>query len=119
MKRTLMAAAVAALATCGVAEAKTLKWGAAREIVSLDPYSYGDTFTLSVLNHVYEGLVRYTGDLKIEAALAESWETVSPTTWRFKLRRGVKFHNGSEFDADDVIASLARVSHPTSPLKGS
>lgn len=118
MKRTLMAAAVAALATCGVAEAKTLKWGAAREIVSLDPYSYGDTFTLSVLNHVYEGLVRYTGDLKIEAALAESWETVSPTTWRFKLRRGVKFHNGSEFDADDVIASLARVSHPTSPLKG-
>jgi peptide/nickel transport system substrate-binding protein len=118
MKRTLMAAAVAALATCGVAEAKTLKWGAAREIVSLDPYSYGDTFTLSVLNHVYEGLVRYTGDLKIEAALAESWETVSPTTWRFKLRRGVKFPNGSEFDADDVIASLARVSHPTSPLKG-
>jgi len=118
MKRTMMAAAVAALATCGVAEAKTLKWGAAREIVSLDPYSYGDTFTLSVLNHVYEGLVRYTGDLKIEAALAESWETVSPTTWRFKLRRGVKFHNGSEFDADDVIASLARVSHPTSPLKG-
>ena len=118
MKTRMLAAAVAALALCGAAEAKTLKWGAAREIVSLDPYSYGDTFTLSVLNHVYEGLVRYTGDLKIEAALAESWETVSPTTWRFKLRKGVKFHNGSDFDADDVLASLARVSHPTSPLKG-
>ncbi len=99
-------------------EAKTLKWGSAREIASLDPYSYGDTFTLAVLNHVYEGLVRYTGDLKIEPALAESWETVSPTVWRFKLRKGVTFHNGSTFNADDVIASLARVTHETSPLKG-
>ncbi len=59
-----------------------MKWGAGREIASLDPYSYGETFTLSVLNHVYEGLVRYTGDLKIEPALAQSWETVTPTTWR-------------------------------------
>jgi peptide/nickel transport system substrate-binding protein len=100
------------------AQGKTLKWGAAREIASLDPYSFGETFTLSVLNHVYEGLVRYTGDLKIEPALAESWETVSPTVWRFKLRAGVKFHNGNVFTADDVIASLARVTHETSPLKG-
>ncbi|OYU50134.1 MAG: peptide ABC transporter [Rhizobiales bacterium PAR1] len=100
------------------AQGKVLKWGAGREIASLDPYSFGETFTLSVLNHVYEGLVRYTGDLKIEPALAESWETVSPTIWRFKLRQGVKFHNGNTFNADDVLASLARVTHDTSPLKG-
>ncbi len=100
------------------AQGKTLKWGAAREIASLDPYSFGETFTLSVLNHVYEGLVRYTGDLQIEPALAESWETVSPTVWRFKLRKGVTFHNGSAFTADDVLASLTRVTHETSPLKG-
>jgi peptide/nickel transport system substrate-binding protein len=99
-------------------QGKTLKWGAAREIASLDPYSFGETFTLSVLNHVYEGLVRYTGELKIEPALAESWETVSPTLWRFKLRQGIKFHNGNPFTADDVIASLTRVTHETSPLKG-
>lgn len=118
MKKHWLLAAVAALALGGPAEAKTLKWGAAREIASLDPYSFGETFTLAVLNHVYEGLVRYTGDLKIEPALAESWETVSPTVWRFKLRQGVKFHNGNPFTADDVIASLARVTHETSPLKG-
>ncbi|MCR4523839.1 MULTISPECIES: ABC transporter substrate-binding protein [Bosea] len=118
MKKAWLLAAVAAFALTGAAEAKTLKWGASREIASLDPYSYGETFTLSVLNHVYEGLVRYTGDLKIEPALAESWETVSPTVWRFKLRQGVKFHNGNPFTADDVIASLARVTHETSPLKG-
>jgi peptide/nickel transport system substrate-binding protein len=124
-KRGWMAAAALSLALAGFgatgAEAqqgKTLKWGASREIASLDPYSFGETFTLSVLNHVYEGLVRYTGDLKIEPALAESWETTSPTLWRFKLRKGVTFHNGAPFTADDVIASLARVTHETSPLKG-
>lgn len=115
--KPVLAAAAFALA-CGGADAKTLKWGAHREIVSLDPYSYGDTFTLAVLNHVYEGLVRYNDKLQIEPALATSWELVTPTTWRFKLREGVKFHDGSPFKADDVIASLERVSHPTSPLKG-
>jgi peptide/nickel transport system substrate-binding protein len=118
MKTRWLLAAAIALALTGGADAKTLKWGASREIASLDPYSFGDTFTLSVLNHVYEGLVRYTGDLKIEPALAESWETVSPTQWRFKLRKGVKFHNGDPFTADDVIASLIRVTDPDSPLKG-
>jgi peptide/nickel transport system substrate-binding protein len=118
MKKAWLLAAVAAFALNAAVEAKTLKWGAAREIASLDPYSFGETFTLSVLNHVYEGLVRYTGDLKIEPALAEGWETPSPTTWRFKLRQGVKFHNGNPFTADDVIASLERVTHPHSPLKG-
>ena len=118
MMRKFWLAAAALLALATAAEAKTLKWGAGREIGSLDPYSFGETFTLSVLNHVYEGLVRYTGDLKIEPALAQSWETVSPTLWRFKLRSGVTFHNGNSFTADDVIASLTRVTHPDSPLKG-
>lgn len=118
MKKAWLLAAAAAFALSGAAEAKTLKWGGGREIASLDPYSFGETFTLSVLNHVYEGLVRYTGDLKIEPALAESWETVSPTVWRFHLRKGVKFHNGDAFTADDVLASLARVSDADSPLKG-
>lgn len=115
----LGAALLAGLA--GVAQAQTthtLKWGAAREIASLDPYSFGDTFTLATLNHVYEGLVRYTGTLDIEPALAASWETVSPMVWRFKLRPGVTFHNGDAFTADDVVASLERVTHDTSPLKG-
>jgi peptide/nickel transport system substrate-binding protein len=111
-------AAAASLLFITPVSAATLKWGAPRDIASLDPYSYGDTFTLSVLNHVYEGLVRYNADLKIEPALAESWEIVEPTVWRFRLRKDVKFHNGASFNADDVISSLKRVSHETSPLKG-
>ena len=117
--RSLLLAALAALALSATATANTLKWGASRDIGSLDPYSYGDSFTINVLNHVYEGLVRYNQDLKIEPALAESWEILDDKlTWRFKLREGVTFHNGNPFTAEDVVASLARVSHETSPLKG-
>lgn len=113
----LATAAVVGLAAS--AEANTLQWGAHRDIASLDPYSFGETFTLAVLNHVYEGLVRYDDQLKIEPALAERWEVQDDgRTWRFFLRRGVTFHNGNPFTADDVVASLARVSHETSPLKG-
>lgn len=115
-KLTLAVVVAAGLSTPGLAE--TLKWGSSRDIYSLDPYSYGDSYTLSFLNHVYEGLVRYDANLKIEPALATSWETVSDTVWRFHLREGVKFHNGADFTADDVIASLARVSDPVSPLRG-
>ena len=100
------------------ASAATLRWGAQRDIGSLDPDSFGDTFTLAFLNHVYEGLVRYDGMLKVEPALATSWELVSPAMWRFHLRAGVRFHDGAAFTADDVVASLKRATHETSPLKG-
>lgn len=95
-----------------------LRWGAHKDIVSLDPYSYGDTFTISVLAHTYEGLVRYNEQLEIEPSLATSWEVLSPTVWRFHLRRDVTFHNGAAFTAEDVLASFTRVSDPVSPLRG-
>ncbi len=124
MRHLLLAtAAVASLTGAGLAGAvqaeNVLKWGANRDIGSLDPYSYGDSFTINVLNHVYEGLVRYNEDLKIEPALATSWEILDDqVTWRFKLREGVTFHDGAPFTADDVVASLERVSDDASPLKG-
>ena len=116
--RRIMATGAALLALSMPAMADTLKWGASRDISSLDPYSYGDSFALGVLNHVYERLVRYDRKLKIEPALATSWEIVSPTTWRFHLRDGVKFHDGADFTAEDVQASLKRASDPKSPLRG-
>lgn len=117
-KVLLASAATVALALPAQAE-NILNWGASRDIGSLDPYSYGDSFTINVLNHVYEGLVRYNLDLKIEPALATSWEILDDqVTWRFKLREGVTFHNGNPFTADDAQASLVRVSDESSPLKG-
>ncbi|MEO5325055.1 ABC transporter substrate-binding protein [Mesorhizobium sp. CC13] len=100
------------------AHANTLRWAGQRDIFSLDPYSYGSTSNLAFLNHIYEGLVRYTPEFEVVPALATEWQLIDNKIWRFKLRQGVKFHNGAEFTADDVIASLKRVSDPTSPLRG-
>lgn len=116
--RSVIAGGVIAALLGGSAAAETIRWGAPRDIVSLDPYSYGDSYTINFLNHVYEGLVRYNRNLEIEPALATEWEIVSPSVWRFKLREGVTFHDGAAFTAEDVLASLARVSDETSPLKG-
>lgn len=108
-----------ALALPAAAAAETvLKWGGPRDIFSLDPYSLGSTSNLAFLNHVYEGLVRYTPEFEVQPALAESWEFIAPDTWRFHLRQGVKFHDGAEFTADDVVASMIRVSDQRSPLRG-
>ena len=120
MSIRISAAVLGLLATTALPAAaeNTLHWGAPQDIFSLDPYSYGSTSNLAFLNHIYEGLVRYTPEFEVVPALAESWEFVAPDTWRFKLRQGVKFHDGAEFNADDVIASMNRVSDPKSPLRG-
>ena len=119
MRRLAHATLLAAtLALPWAASATTLRWAAQRDIGSLDPVSFGETFTLSFLNHVYEGLVRYDAQLKIEPALAERWEILVPTRWRFHLRPGVRFQDGTPFTADDVVASLKRATDERSPLKG-
>ncbi len=113
----LLAAAIAAPAF-GSANAVTLKWGSRADIYSLDPDSVASTSNLAFLNHIYEALVRYDKDFKIEPALATKWELIDGKRWRFTLRKGVKFHDGSDFTADDVVASMKRVTDPTSPLRG-
>lgn len=119
MRRLILLAAVFLLASFSLpASALTLRWGSARDIGSLDPDSYGDTFTLAFLNHVYEGLVRYDATLQIEPALATSWEILTPTSWRFHLRPDVRFQDGAPMTADDVVASLKRATADASPLKG-
>ncbi|WP_136686112.1 ABC transporter substrate-binding protein [Falsirhodobacter xinxiangensis] len=116
--RSTLLACTALLAMGTAAGAETLRWAGQRDIFSLDPYSYGSTSNLAFLNHIYEGLVRYTPEFEVVPALATEWELIDNKVWRFKLRQGVAFHDGSEFNADDVIASMARVSDPTSPLRG-
>lgn len=103
------ATAVALVALALPASAQTLKYANQGELKSLDPYTLKETTTIAHHAHVYEGLTARDKDLKIIPALAESWETLSPTKWRFHLRKGVKFHNGDPFTADDVLFSAERV----------
>ena len=91
------------------ATAKTFKFAYQGDAQSLDPHGLNETFTLSMLGNVYEGLTHYDGDLGLIPGLAVSWETTTPTKWRFNLRRGVTFHNGNSFNADDMIFSWRRM----------
>src|SRR6516165_4298987 len=108
-----MLAGVLAL-TLTPASSQTLRYANQGELKSLDPYTLNETTTHAHIGHVYEGLVARDKDLKIVPALAESWETPEPTRWRFHLRKGVKFHNGDPFTADDVLFSAQRVRAPGS-----
>ncbi|MGQ0663681.1 MAG: ABC transporter substrate-binding protein [Pseudomonadota bacterium] len=116
---TGLAAAVALTLLAEPAPAKTLKWAYEGDVNSMDPYALRESFTANFQLHIYEGLVRHNKDLKIEPSLATSWQILEPTVWHFKLRQGVKFHNGNPFDADDVVASFKRAGAEGSPYRGS
>jgi len=112
-----MAAAMAVAMLAVPAEAKTFRFAFQGDLNALDPYALNETFTLGSLGNVMEGLVTRDKDLKIVPSLAERWEIVEPTRWRFHLRKGVKFHNGEDFTADDVVFSLQRALSPESNIR--
>ena len=91
--------------TCPAAE---LRIGVSADITSLDPHLTNIAPNNNAAWHVYEALTHVDADARLTAGLAESWRAVDATTWEFKLRRGVKFQDGSEFAADDVLASIER-----------
>ena len=105
------------LACAGLAHGVNLKWAAQNDILTLDPHSQNHATTISLLQHAYEPLVRYNKDFQVEPALATSWQQVSPTQWRFSLRKNVKFHDGSPFTADDVVFSYGRIKQPQGTMQ--
>ncbi len=117
MSKLSVLAAVAALVVSVSGQAKDLRYAFQGSLSSLDPYALNETFTLGFLGNIYEGLVRRGANLGIEPALAERWEIIEPTRWRFHLRKGVKFHDGADFTADDVVFSASRVRADGSDLK--
>ena len=94
------------------AQATTLRWAAQNDILTLDPHSQNHATTNAILQHAYEGLTRYNAKYEVEPALATKWTYISPTQVRFDLRKGVKFHDGSPFTADDVVFSFGRIKQP-------
>ena len=113
-------AALLAIAFAGsalVVDAKTLRWAGRGDPQTMDPFSQNENLTNNINNLIYDALVMRDKDLKIIPGLATSWEQLNPTTWRFKLRPGVKFHDGSPFTADDVVFSFQRATEDTSQIR--
>ena len=77
---------------------------------TLDPHNHAETTTSTILVHFYDGLVMRDTNMEIMPALAEDWENVDGTTWRFDIRDGVEFSNGEEFTAETAKYNLERVS---------
>ncbi|MEP6017459.1 MAG: ABC transporter substrate-binding protein [Paracoccaceae bacterium] len=104
--------------TMQAAWAEGFKWAGTTDPQTLDPHAVNSAPVLGFLNNVYEGLVRRGKDMSVEPALATSWEPIDGGKgWRFVLREGVSFHDGSNFDADDVLFSYARASSEVADVR--
>lgn len=103
------------LAATTQASAQTLTIGVRAGPESIDPHFTATGTHAEALKHVFDTLT-WSGDgLEIQPRLAESWKVINPTTWEFKLRKGVKFHDGSDFTAEDVKFSIERIPVVTGP----
>src|SRR5262245_23769649 len=101
------------------ADARAVKWARSGDALTLDPHAQNEGPTHNVLHLIYEPLILRDRTGKLLPTLAISWRTTEdPTVWEFKLRQGVKFHDGSPFNADDVTFSLERALQPNSDMKG-
>ncbi len=99
----------AALLALGMAAyGQDLRLGVAAEPTSMDPHFHNLTPNNSLLSHIFEYLVDQDERQRLRPGLAESWKAIDDTTWEFKLRRDVKFHDGTPFTADDVLFSFER-----------
>ncbi|MFY0546101.1 ABC transporter substrate-binding protein [Brevibacillus sp. H7] len=106
-----------ALVLSGCSQPGSSTEGAQKELVvafdsdvpTMDPHMHNEPNAITTNWHIFDSLLYLTRDLKIEPGLAESYERKDDLTWVFKLRKGVKFHNGEEFNADAVKFSLERV----------
>jgi peptide/nickel transport system substrate-binding protein len=112
MNRGLRGLALAGLPVAllaGPLSAQELKIGLASEPTSIDPHFHMLGPNNAMRRHIFESLVTQNAELKIEPGLAASWRTLDDTTWEFKLRPNVKFSNGTELTAKDVIYTFCRI----------
>ncbi|MEM6986122.1 MAG: ABC transporter substrate-binding protein, partial [Pseudomonadota bacterium] len=115
---TALAIATGLAAVAGNATAETFRWAGTTDPQTMDPHAVNSAPVLGFLNNVYEGLVRRGRDMAIEPALATSWEAIGDGEgWRFNLRKGVSFHDGSAFTAEDVLFSYQRASDENSDTR--
>ena len=105
--------ALAALLLAGMgasgAFAQNLTIGIGGSPTALDPHFYNASPNISLTQHMFDRLVEQDAEARLQPMLAESWRPLSDTVWEFKLRPGVKWHDGRDFTADDVAFTIERV----------
>ena len=116
-RRACIAAfAVAALALAPHARSAELKIAVAADVTSIDPHFFNLFPNNNIAEHIFDKLVQMDPDSKMIPGLATSWKPIDDRTWEFKLRKGVKFTDGTELTAEDVVFSIDRVPNvPNSP----
>jgi peptide/nickel transport system substrate-binding protein len=116
VKTIAAATVVAVVSLVPPVGASELKVGLAAPPSAMDPHFHNLTPNNSLLSHIYDRLVHQDPSQALIPGLAESWKAVNETTWEFKLRKGVTFHDGSPFTADDVLCTFKRAPNvPNSP----
>jgi peptide/nickel transport system substrate-binding protein len=114
--RRALGAVVLAVALATSATAQDLKIAVAADVTSIDPHFFNLFPNNNIAEHIFDKLVQMDADSRMIPGLATTWKTIDATTWEFKLRKGVKFHDGSELTAEDVAYSIDRVAQiPNSP----
>ncbi len=104
----VLSLALAFALAVGSASAQELKIGLSSNPAAVDPHFFNNDAISALCSHIYEPLIGIDAEGKLLPTLAVSWRAVNDTTWEFKLRQGVKFHDGSDFTAEDVVFSLDR-----------
>ncbi|HEX7465267.1 MAG TPA: ABC transporter substrate-binding protein [Usitatibacter sp.] len=113
----LILSLVLALALPHEGFAKVFRYASQIDPGTMDPHGIASLYNTRVVSQIYEVLVGRDEQFRIDPRLALSWSLVEPKVWRFKLRPGVKFHDGTPFTADDVVFSVERALAPTSQQK--
>jgi len=111
--------AVLAATLIGVTQgavAKNFRYATTGDILGLDPHANNEGPTNTMKGNIYGRLIHRKPDLSLEPDLATEWERINDTTWRFELRDNVTFHNGNEFNADDVVYSFQRQTQEASEM---
>jgi len=112
----LVLCCLCALFTARSTQAQTLRWATQGDSLTMDPHSQNEGLTNNMNGLVYERLIKRDRQLGLTPGLAVSWRQISPLVWRFKLRAGVQFHDGSVMTVDDVVFSVQRAQLPTSNI---
>ncbi len=110
----VVAVLAAALFAAGSAQAVSVRIATAFDPQSMDPHALALLYHSRIVNQIYDSLLNRDEQFRIEPSLALSWQMIDAKTWRFTLRQGVTFHDGSPFTVEDAVFSVQRAMTPPS-----